>query len=109
LSAEQNVPGELRYAIDAELKGIGLCAMALSLCPKGGRCFDTLSNSIISTRNLYVRPENIMSVKSQFLENCRPDSQRRFIVSKSQADIAEFCQRMAASGADGRVVWRVRG
>ena len=28
---EQNVPGELRYAIDAELKGIGL-VMAPSLC-----------------------------------------------------------------------------
>ena len=33
---EQIQPGELRYAIDAELKGWGWCATARSLCPRAG-------------------------------------------------------------------------
>nr|WP_256497755.1 hypothetical protein [Pantoea sp. B550] len=32
---EQNVPGELRYAIDAELKGIGLVRYGTEFMPEG--------------------------------------------------------------------------
>lgn len=43
-----------------------------------------------------VRPVNTMSVKSQFLEKLQTrQSAPASSVSKSQADIAEFCQRMA--------------
>jgi type VI secretion system protein len=33
---DQHIPGELRYAIDAELKGIGLVRYGTDLCRKGG-------------------------------------------------------------------------
>ncbi len=33
---DQHAPGELRYAIDAELKDIGWCVTARSLCPRAG-------------------------------------------------------------------------
>lgn len=33
---DQHAPGELRYAIDAELKDIGPCVTARSLCPRAG-------------------------------------------------------------------------
>lgn len=32
---EQNVPGELRYAVDAELKGIGLVRYGTEFMPEG--------------------------------------------------------------------------
>ncbi|WP_313653781.1 type VI secretion system baseplate subunit TssE [Pantoea sp.] len=35
LLLEQNVPGELRYAIDAELKGIGLVRYGTAFMPEG--------------------------------------------------------------------------
>ncbi|CCJ80697.1 Uncharacterized protein similar to VCA0109 [Cronobacter dublinensis 1210] len=41
----QTTPGELRYAIDAELKGVGWYATARNLCPKGGYLSAILNNS----------------------------------------------------------------
>jgi hypothetical protein len=54
---EQSVPGELRYAIDAELKGIGLtlwhCVYA-----RGTSVAKTPEATAVSRhRNPYVRPE----------------------------------------------------
>lgn len=48
---DQNIPGELRYAIDAELKGLAWCATGLSLCPKDGSCCGISGNSSISTQH----------------------------------------------------------
>jgi phage baseplate assembly protein W len=93
---EQNVPGELRYAIDAELKGIGLCATAPSLCRKGGFSCGILSNSNISIRKLVckARKHHVSKITVPQKLQARQPVPVSF-TSKTQADIAAFRQRMA--------------
>ncbi|HDS2561298.1 TPA: type VI secretion system baseplate subunit TssE [Klebsiella aerogenes] len=47
---EQNVPGELRYAIDAELKGVGLVRYGTEFMPEGRVMLRHMKQQFLDTR-----------------------------------------------------------